>query len=165
MRWSLFRCKSLSLLIGVEFTLYWLYFNNQNEFIALWGYISMYLFQRCLIVSDVCMFLRWLVVVLFKRLFIRTCLNIPMGCVRMSDTNIHLIGSTLLATRLGYSHNVLFRLFFGLMVINPVFLLMNLCQRKVLIVHSFYYEYSDLSIFGKQSTNANGHHLLYDKFQ
>ena len=62
--------------------------------------------------------------------------------------------------QLAYSHNLLFRLFVGLMSTNPVFLLINLSQTKVLYIDSFYYEYSYLSIFGKESTNPNGHHLL-----
>ena len=153
-RMSLFRCKSLSLLIGKELNLYWLYFTRQ--IIVTVGNISMYLLKSSSELK-VCMFYEWLVV-LFKRLFVKPLST--LGCVQLDSTNI--MGSTLFTTRLGYSHTVLFRLFSGLMVINPIFLLMNLSQRKVLYVHSFHYEYSYLSIFGKQSTNANGHQLLYD---
>ena len=66
----------------------------------------------------------------------------------------------LFGIELAYSHNLLFRLFVGLMSANPVFLLINLSQTKVLYIDSFYYEYSYLSIFSKESTNPNGHHLL-----
>ena len=48
------------------------------------------------------------------------------------------------AIELAYSHNVLFRLFVGLMEINPVFLLISLCISLVLGILSFYYEYSYL---------------------
>lgn len=53
----------------------------------------------------------------------------------------------LFGIELAYSHNVLFRLFVGLMEINPVFLLISLCISLVLGILSFYYEYSYLSIF------------------
>ena len=62
-----------------------------------------------------------------------------------------------------YSHNLLFRLFVPLMEINPVFLLISLSMKissLLLQINSFYYEYSYLSIFGKESTNLHGHHLL-----
>ena len=57
----------------------------------------------------------------------------------------------LFGIELAYSHNVLFRLFVGLMEINPVFLLISLCISLVLGILSFYYEYSYLSIFRKST--------------
>ena len=51
----------------------------------------------------------------------------------------------LFGIELAYSHNVLFRLFVGLMEINPVFLLISLCISLVLGILSFYYEYSYFS--------------------
>ena len=113
--------------------------------------------------------------VLFKRLFssiqellvltgpsvdFKACVLIRLG---PSIIGLHISFCScfpLFPIELAYSHNLLFRLFWGLMSINPVFLLINLAQTKVVYIHSFYYEYSYLSIFGKQSTNANGHHFL-----
>lgn len=50
---------------------------------------------------------------------------------------------------LAYSHNLLLRLFLGLMGMNPVFILISLCMSLVFGISSFYYEYSCLSILGK----------------
>ena len=52
---------------------------------------------------------------------------------------------------LAYSDNVLFRLAYGLMDQNPVFLLNGISPMPIwgLPINSFYYEYSYLSIFGK----------------
>ena len=58
--------------------------------------------------------------------------------------SMDLMSALLFGIELAYSHNVLFRLFLGLMEINPVFLLISLCISLVLGINSFYYEYSDL---------------------
>jgi hypothetical protein len=53
-----------------------------------------------------------------------------------------MMSALLFGIELAYSHNVLFRLFIGLMEINPLFLLISLCISLVLGINSFYYEYS-----------------------
>ena len=175
---SLFRSKSLSLLIGNQcvflgsqlFALYWLYFNKGLIFWSMCTYISIYLFQ---IYKMPWPARRLQELVLFKRLFcsIQELLVLKSTdfkasvVIRLRPSMIAVSISfcscfPLFGIELAYSHNLLFRLFLGLMSIHPVFVLINLCRSKVLYIHSFYYEYSYLSIFGKQSTNANGHHLL-----
>ena len=165
---SLFRSKSLSVLIGKQFGVYWLYF-NKGLILFWWStYIGMYLFH----IYKMCK-VSLSQLVLFKRLFCTiqqllvlksapvlgsvliyaTFHSIYIRCLNCSSFGLFPI-------ELAYSHNLLFRLFFGLMSINAVFVLINLARRKVVYIDSFYYEYSYLSIFSKESTNPNGHHLL-----
>ena len=164
---SLFRSKSLSLLIAKQLTLYWLYFNKGLIFWSICTYISIYLFHIYKMPR------RLLELVFFKRLFCRIQELLVLKSVDLKGKiairlRPSMIGVSisfcsccaLFGIELAYSHNLFFRLFFGLMSINPVFLFINLCLTKVLYIDSFYYEYSYFSIFGKQSTNANGHHLL-----
>ena len=73
-------------------------------------------------------------------------------CIKLAPSSAGISFMTqLFGIELAYSHNVLFRLFVGLMEINPVFLLMSLCMGTsiLLAISSFYYEYSYLSIFAK----------------
>ena len=39
---------------------------------------------------------------------------------------------------------IVFRLFVGLMSVNPIFLLISICVSKVLVLCTFYYEYSGI---------------------
>lgn len=64
-------------------------------------------------------------------------------CIKLAPSSAGISFMTqLFGIELAYSHNVLFRLFVGLMEINPVFLLISLCISLVLGILSFYYEYS-----------------------
>ena len=66
-------------------------------------------------------------------------------CIKLAPSSAGISFMTqLFGIELAYSHNVLFRLFVGLMEINPVFLLISLCISLVLGILSFYYEYSYL---------------------
>lgn len=166
---SLFRSKSLSLFIAKQLTQYFLYFKNALIYWSISTNISIYLFHINKMPKPG---FRLQELVFLKRLFCRIrYLLVPV--LYLSGRVVIRLGPSMIGVsicfcscfplfgiELAYSHNLLFRLFFGLMSINPVFQFINLCQTKVVYIHSFYYEYSYLSIFGKQSTNANGHHLL-----
>ena len=66
-------------------------------------------------------------------------------CIKLAPSSAGISFMTqLFGIELAYSHNVLFRLFVGLMEINPVFLLISLCISLVLGILSFYYAYSSL---------------------
>ena len=66
-------------------------------------------------------------------------------CIKLAPSSAGISFMTqLFGIELAYSHNVLFRLFVGLIPINPVFLLISLCISLVLGILSFYYEYSYL---------------------
>ena len=146
-------------------SVYWIYFSKGLILWSICTYISIYLFQIYKIASAG---LRLQEFYCCKALFCRikslfrfkasVVIRLGPSMIAVSISFCSCFG--LFGMELAYSHNLLFRLFFGLMSINPVFLFINLCQTKVVYIDSFYYEYSYLSIFGKQSTNANGHHLL-----
>ena len=107
-------------------------------------YISMYLFHIDLLVhiGDIAQFL-WNGSILcdFKELVYQQWL-----CIKLAPSSAGISFQAemtqLFGIELAYSHNVLFRLFVGLMEINPVFLLISLCISLVLGILSFYYEYS-----------------------
>ena len=97
----------------------------------------MYLFHIDLLVhiGDIAQFLS-----IFKELVYQQWL-----CIKLAPSSAGISFMTqLFGIELAYSHNVLFRLFVGLMEINPVFLLISLCISLVLGILSFYYEYSYL---------------------
>ena len=119
---------------------------------------------------------RFRISVLFKRLLLRIvelvtqkeCLLLfsHIGGVVFSSSIVGLELNfsncyRLFGVELAYSHHLFFRLFFGLLLIQPLLLVINLSQTKMLLYHSFYYEYSFLSILGKQSIHATGCNLLY----
>ena len=166
---SLFRSKPLSPPhYGLVHT-HCLYMNKGLIFFRMCTYISMYLFHTGLMPSSYRLSHPLL---LYKGSILRIQEILPLlvrnlRVIRLAPSIYSVFGppspsiDPLFRIELPYSHNLLFRLFFGLMSINPVLLLINLCQTKVGYISSFYYEYSYLSIFGLQSTNANGHQLFH----
>ena len=135
-------CRYKSLSSQLVDTLYvlsliWLYFNKALIFLKICTYlkdISMYLFHIDLLVriSNIAQFQ-------VKQVYQQWL------CIKLapSSAGISFIWKTqLFGIELAYTHNVLFRLFIGLMEINPVFLLISLCISLVLGISSFYYEYS-----------------------
>ena len=62
------------------------------------------------------------------------------------------------------SSTIFFRLFLGLMEINPVFLFISLCISLVLGINSFYYEYSFRTIFGKPCYYSIGQYIFSSSF-
>jgi hypothetical protein len=169
---SLFRSKSFSPHIYGHLALFGahcLYINKGFILFKMCTYISMYLFHIGLMPSR---YRGEHPLLLFKGSILRIQELLVLEVhyfkvIRLAPSIVSVFRPSpntfdpLFRIELPYSHNLLFRLFFGLMSINPVFLLINLCQTKVGYISSFYYEYSYLSIFGKQSTNANGHQLLH----
>ena len=80
-----------------------------------------------------------------KELFVRS-----LVCIKLAPDSIAFCCIIpLFGIELAYGHNVLFRLFYGLMEINGVHLLISLCISLWLGINSFYYEYCHLSIFSK----------------
>jgi hypothetical protein len=166
---SLCRSKSLSPhIVGVIHT-HCLYMHKGLMFFHMCTYISTYLFHIGLMPSAYRLLQPLL---LFKGSILRIqelmLLSVHyFKVIRLAPSIYSVFGrpsfsiDPIFRIELPYSHNLLFRLFFGLMSINPVLLLINLCQTKVGYISSFYYEYSYLSIFGLQSTNANGHQLFH----
>lgn len=134
----------------------WLYFNFSKALIFFCTYISIskvYLFH---IYVDVHIGLRnsrqvkTQALELFAQ-FKELVYSSQWLCIKLAPSSIGISFMTqLFGIELAYSHNVLFRLFVGLMEINPVFLLISLCISLVLGILSFYYEYSYLSIFQTQ---------------
>ena len=127
------RYKSLSSQLYV-LSLIWLYFNKALIFFKICTYISMYLFHIDLLVhiGDIAQFQ-------VKQVYQQWL------CIKLAPSSAGISFMTqLFGIELAYSHNVLFRLFVGLMEINPVFLLISLCISLVLGILSFYYEYSYL---------------------
>ena len=121
--------------IGKQLYVLWLYFNKALIFFKICTYISMYLFHIDLLFHGG--------IAQFKELVYQQWL-----CIKLAPSSAGISFMTqLFGIELAYSHNVLFRLFVGLMEINPVFLLISLCISLVLGILSFYYEYSYLSIF------------------
>lgn len=116
-------------------SLIWLYFNKALIFFKICTYlkdISMYLFHIDLLVhiGDIAQFQ-------VKQVYQQWL------CIKLAPSSAGISFMTqLFGIELAYSHNVLFRLFVGLMEINPVFLLISLCISLVLGILSFYYEYS-----------------------
>ena len=141
------RYKSLSTGIGKQLYVLWLYFNFGFIFLLMCTYISMYLFHILVHIAlrQVLEEFSWLfptmkpffqphLVYSYKRLWIKYS-QLTIGISFM-------MSALLFGIELAYSHNLLFRLFLGLMEINPIFLPMSLCISLVLGINSFYYEYS-----------------------
>ena len=134
-------CRYKSLSSQLVDTLYvlsliWLYFNKALIFFKICTYISMYLFH-----IDLLFFL----VHIAQFLSIAQFKEQQWLCIKLAPSSAGISFMTqLFGIELAYSHNVLFRLFVGLMEINPVFLLISLCISLVLGILSFYYEYSYL---------------------
>ena len=157
------RSSSLSLLIGSAFICWSLYFNKGLIFFKMSMQIQ--LSTSHLLIYFTIIFCSFSSTLYFtswngSHVVIRLGPSIIQLAINISFTTCKALCKALFGIELAYSHNLLFRLFVGLMSTNPVFLLINLSQRKVLYIDSFYYEYSYLSIFGKESTNPNGHHLF-----
>ena len=146
--------------IGKQLYVLWLYFNKALIFFKMCTYISMYLFHihvhiglrlsqfkvQAQVYTKFCSMKE--LFAQFKELVYS--INSQWLCIKLarvtSSAGISFM-MRLFGIELAYSHNVLFRLFVGLMEINPVFLLISLCISLVLGILSFYYEYSYLSIF------------------
>ena len=137
-------CRYKSLSSQLVDTLYvlsliWLYFNKALIFFKICTYISMYLFHIDLLffLVHIAQFQGYLSIAQFKEQ--------QWLCIKLAPSSAGISFMTqLFGIELAYSHNVLFRLFVGLMEINPVFLLISLCISLVLGILSFYYEYSYL---------------------
>ena len=151
----IFRSKSLSLLIGSAFICCSLYFNKGLIFFKMSIPQELW-FSHLLIYFMPHLFLFLAAHASPESYRCHVVIRLPASIRHIPPS----LPKALFGIQLAYSHNLLFRLFVGLMSTNPVFLLINLSQTKVLYIDSFYYEYSYLSIFGKESTNPNGHHLL-----
>jgi len=69
-------------------------------------------------------------------------------CVKLSPkkvgVGIEKVVSQMYQIELAYVHVLVFRLFVGLMSVNPIFLLISVCVSKVLVLCTFYYEYSGI---------------------
>ena len=125
------RYKLLSQSIGKELYVLCLYFKKKWVIFYMCTLISMYLFHIDLHIHIA----QFLSIAQFKEQ--------QWLCIKLAPSSIGISFMTqLFGIELAYSHNVLFRLFVGLMEINPVFLLISLCISLVLGILSFYYEYS-----------------------
>ena len=135
---SLFRSKPLSPpYYGLVHT-HCLYMNKGLIFFRMCTYISMYLFHIGLMPSSYRLLHPLL---LYKGSILRIQEILPLlvrnlRVIRLAPSIYSVFGppspsiDPLFRIELPYSHNLLFRLFFGLMSINPVLLLINLCQTK-----------------------------------
>ena len=47
---------------------------------------------------------------------------------------------------LSVAHSLVFRLFAGLVLVSPIFLLVSICMSRVVVLSSFYFEYSGLDL-------------------
>ena len=69
-------------------------------------------------------------------------------CVKLSPKKVGVViekvVSQMYQIELAYVHVLVFRLFVGLMSVNPIFLLISICVSKVLVLCTFYYEYSGI---------------------
>ena len=122
----------------------WLYFNKALIFFKMCTYISIYVFH-----IDVDIGNRErngsIKGRLFCRMFelVRQIYWYKWLCIKLAQTSIGIsFNQRLFGIENAYSHNVLFRLFVGLMEINPVFLLISLCISTSLVlgINSFYYD-------------------------
>lgn len=153
------RSKSLSLLIGSAFICWSLYFNKGLIFFLM-SMPQQLSFSHLLIYFMPHLFLFLAAHASPESYRSHVVIRLAPSIIQLAISISLTTSKALFSIELAYSHNLLMRLFVGLMSTNPVFLLINLSQTKVLYIDSFYYEYSYLSIFGKESTNPNGHHLL-----
>ena len=133
----LFRSKSLSLLIGSAFICWSLYFNKGLIFFKK---MSMSMPQQLSFSHLLIYFMPHLFLFLASHVVIRLAPSIIQLAISISLTT----SKALFGIELAYSHNVLFRLFVGLMEINPVFLLISLCISLVLGILSFYSSILDI---------------------
>ena len=149
---SICRYKPLSLNIGKQLYVLWLYFNRALIFFKMSTSICIYLFHILVHIE-----LRG-VLEGFKGLFGAMKGLWRWLCIKLAP--YPLIGISFMMRLFGiespYSHKLLFRLKVAFMGINPVFLFISLCISLVLGMNSFYYEYSYLSIFSKVHTHAHG---------
>ena len=157
-------------MIGKQLYVLWLYFNFALIFLLMCcTYISMYLFHILVHIA-----LRqvleeyWLIHSYFKAMkpFFQPHLVYWLW-IKYSQLTIgisFMMSALLFGIELAYSHNLLFRLFLGLMEINPIFLPMSLCISLVLGINSFYYEYSFRTIFGKPCYYSIGQYIFSSSF-
>lgn len=62
----------------------------------------------------------------------------------VSSSGIRYVSGLLSGLEIGYSHKIFYRLFTGLMYMNPTLILLVLCVQVVHGFSSLYYEYSAL---------------------
>ena len=133
----------------------WLYFGKALVFFKICTVISVYLFRTLVHIG-----LRRVGVLLTPMLELFAQFKEPVYstlveewlCIKLAPSSAGISFTTqLFGIELAYSHNVLFRLFVGLMGMNPVFLLISLCMSLVFGISSFYYEYSCWSNLSKWS--------------
>lgn len=137
------RYKSLSTGIGKQLYVLWLYFNFGFIFLLMCTYISMYLFHILVHIAlrQVLEEFSWLFPTM-KPFFQHSYKWLWIKYSQLTIGISFMMSALLFGIELAYSHNLLFRLFLGLMEINPIFLPMSLCISLVLGINSFYYEYS-----------------------
>jgi hypothetical protein len=128
---------------GSHLIVFWLYFSEgcygHISLFKMYMQISMYLFQMLLHIG-------------LTRLSHSRTISIKglLGVDQIKWLWIKLTPSsigvsfltTLFGIALAYNHFVTYRLFVALISINPAFLLIGLCFKKVLGINSFHYEYS-----------------------
>ena len=147
----IFRYKSLSLLIGKEFYVLWLYLKKAFILFKMCTYIKIYLFKEKIQVDIGFHFPLVKFAGLYQQMKELLVLTLDFNkyiCILLAPSEIGISFSqrpSLFGIELAYSHNLFFRLFVA--KINPVFLLITLSISLVLFMSSFYYEYSYLSIF------------------
>ena len=166
MSMAICRYKLLSLKTGKQFSVFWLYFGSALILFLMCTAISVYLFRTLVhvglrgVLANFGLFLgmKGLFQMKFKShlLYSYKWLWIKYSHLTIGVSSMKtglLFG---LEMELAYSHRLLFRLFCGLMGMNPLFLLVSLCMSLVFGISSFYYEYSCLSILGKLSCYSIG---------
>ena len=142
------------MLIAKQFTVYCIYWAHFQKGFILFSMSSYYkmLYHSVLNIG----FAKLLVK--FKRVFCCTtqfyvadllskfekyiCIKLAPNKVGVSNRRVK---QQVYQLELAYVHSLVFRLFVGLMSINPIFLLISVCISKVLVLNSFYYEYSGVS--------------------
>jgi hypothetical protein len=125
----------------------WLYFSFGFILLLMCTYISMYLFHILVHVAlrQVLEEFSWLFPTMKPFLQAHQVYSSKWLWIKYSQLTIgisFMIRALLFGIELAYSHILSFRLFIGLMEINPIFLPMSLCISLVLGINSFYYEYS-----------------------
>ena len=142
-----FRYKSICIFLGKQFRVYWLYFNKAFIFLKMSTYIKMYLYHEILHIALAKLLVKFkgLFCCLFK-LYLKTLLFVKYICIQLGPYKLGVTNRRgVFSIELAYVHSVFYRLFVGLMSINPILLLISLCLSKLVFEHSFYYEYSGLS--------------------
>ena len=137
---SIFRYKSFLLSLGKQFYVLSLSFNEFSTLFKIKMALSMYLSHWLLHIACLRQFNDNM-----KELFNNLSISkfIGLNWIKLAPSSI---GISFLTTTfrfgLAYNHYVTLRLLVALISINPLFLLISLCFKKVLGINSFYYEFS-----------------------